>query len=87
MQSDEVVRLKLSSVKERLLKVDVPWVVFAGAAAYCYGSRRKVTDIDILVRSVDLKKAKAVLEGIQGMDVAADLKIKTNHGTCHFFYG
>jgi len=32
----------------------VRWVVFAVAAAYCYEGESKVTDIDILVKGVDL---------------------------------
>jgi hypothetical protein len=33
---------------------------FGGASAYCYGSLRKVTDIDILIKGVDLENVKAV---------------------------
>ncbi len=28
---------------------------FGGASAYCHGSLRKVTDVDILVKGVDLE--------------------------------
>ena len=85
LQGDEAVRFKLSAVKDRLMKAGVFWVVFAGAAAYCYGSKRKITDIDVLVKGVDLERAKTVLERIEGIDVVADLEIKTNHGICRFF--
>ena len=85
MQSDEVFRSKLSAVKDRLEEAGVEWVVFAGAAAHCYGSGREVTDIDILVRAVDLEKAKVALKGIGGFDVVADLEIRTNQGICRFF--
>lgn len=85
MKKDEFVRFKLSAVKERLIKAGVRWVVFAGAAACCYGSKRGVTDIDILVGHMDLEKAEAVLEGMEGIDVVADLEIRTSQGTCRFF--
>lgn len=81
---DEAARLKLSTVKGMLAKAGVLWVVFAGAAAYCYGGKRKVTDVDILVKGADLEKAKSVLKGIEDVDVVADLEIKTNQGTCFF---
>jgi predicted nucleotidyltransferase len=63
----------------------VSWVVFAGAAAYCYGSKRRITDVDILVKRVDLEKAKMALSNIVGVDIVADLRIKTEHGICYFF--
>jgi hypothetical protein len=81
----EELRLKLSSVKDKLLKANIPWGIFAGAAAYCYGSKRNVTDIDLIVRSMDYEKAKTVLEGIKDLDIAANLEIKTSQGICHFF--
>lgn len=58
MQGEEVVRFKLSAVRDRLMEAGVRWSVFAGATAYCYGSKREVTDIDVLVNGVDLEKAK-----------------------------
>ncbi len=82
---DEASRFKLSTVKDRLVKADVPWLIFAGAAAYCYGSKRKVTDFDILVKSADLEKVTSDLKSIEGVDVVADLEIRTNQGICHFF--
>jgi len=68
-----VTRPKLLAVKEKLNKAGVPWAIFAGAAAYCYGSRREITDIDILVKREDLEKAKVALQDIdvKGFDVIA----------------
>jgi len=87
LQKNEALRLKLSAVKDRLEKANVPWVVFAGAAAHGYGSNRHVTDIDILVRAADQKKVKAVLKDldIEGFDVVADFEVKTDQGICSFF--
>ena len=85
MQRDEVFGFKLHIVVDRLVKAGVHWVVFAGAAAYCYGSERKVTDVDILVEGEDLEKAKAVLADVEDVDVVADLKIKVAEETCLFF--
>jgi len=76
---------KLRKIKNRLDKAGVCWAIFAGAAAYCYGSTRTITDIDILVKSVDLEKAKAALKDVKGVDVVADLKITVNNKTCLFF--
>lgn len=44
-----------------------------------------MTDIDILVMNADFRKAKTVLKDVEGFDVVADLKIKTNQGNCLFF--
>lgn len=85
MQGDEVVPSKLSAVKDRLDETGIRWAVFAGAAAYCYGSKRKVTDIDILVKGVDWEKTKSVLKEIESVDVVADLKINVYGETCLFF--
>lgn len=87
MPRDETVRDKLSAVKDKLIEAGVRWAVFAGAAAYCYGSRREVTDIDILVSHADLGKANAALKDIEieGFDVVGRLEIKTNQGTYVFF--
>jgi len=76
---------KLSIIKDRLETAGVRWVIFAGAAAHCYGSKRKLTDIDILVEGIDLHKAEAVLKDIEDIDVVADLEIPTDEGTCRFF--
>lgn len=85
LQVDKAIGLKLSKVKDKLERGGVRWAVFAGAAAYCYGSERKVTDIDILVEGVNLEKAKAVLRDLEGVDVVADLKINVDGETCLFF--
>jgi len=87
LQSDQAIRSKLSALKEKLEKASIPWVVFAGAAAYCYGSKRKVTDIDILVRLEDLDRAKAAIKDmdIKGFDIVADLEIEANQESCRFF--
>jgi hypothetical protein len=85
LHRDEAIRLKFSVVKDKLVEANVRWAVFAGAAARCYGSKRKVTDIDILVSARDLEKAKAVLRDVEGFDVVADMEIKTDKGICRFF--
>lgn len=68
-----ITQTKLFAVKDKLDKARIPWVIFAGAAAYCYGSKRRITDIDILVRCEDLEKAKTALKDIdaRGFDVIA----------------
>ena len=85
MQETGTFGFNLRKVKETLEKTDVCWAVFAGAAAHCYGSKRKVTDIDILVKGADLKKAQAVLRDIEGVDVVADFEINVEGETCLFF--
>ena len=85
MQREEAMRGKLSVAKNRLAEADVDWAVFAGAAAYCYGSKREITDIDILVGSADFRKAESVLKGIDGFEVVGDLEIETDKGVCRFF--
>lgn len=85
LQRDETLGSKLRIVKDRLEGTGARWAVFAGVAAYCYGSKRKVTDIDILVRGMDLEKDKAVLRDVEGVDVVADLKINVDGETCLFF--
>jgi predicted nucleotidyltransferase len=82
---DDSLRAKLRKVSSRLEETGVHWAIFAGAAAHCYGSKRKVTDIDILVRDADLEKAKAAAMGIDGVDVVADLKMNVDGETCLFF--
>jgi len=85
LRRDEVFGFKLHIVVDRLVKAGVHWVVFAGAAAYCYGSERKVTDVDVLVEGEELEKVKAVLADVEDVDVVADLKIKVAEETCLFF--
>jgi len=73
LEAKAISRAKLLAVKEKLNRTGVPWAIFAGAAAYCYGSRREITDIDILVKREDSEKAKVALEDIdaKGFDVIA----------------
>ncbi|MCJ7430515.1 nucleotidyltransferase family protein [Candidatus Bathyarchaeota archaeon] len=85
MQKGKIARSSLYEVKSKLVETGIHWVIFAGAAAYCYGNRRKVTDVDILVKIEDLEKARNALKNTEGFDIVADLKIKTNQGTCLFF--
>ena len=84
---NKTIAAKLSTVKTRLDEAGVHWAVFAGAAAYCYGSRILVTDIDILVANADLEKAKAALKGLdlKGFDFGAGGPIPTPQGLCRFF--
>jgi len=88
MRGDQSIRYKLSTVKGRLEKEDIPWALFAGSAAYCYGSRRRITDIDILVRCGDLEEAKGALEGVDlsDVDVVCGSEVETDEGTCQFFF-
>jgi len=85
LRVDEALSSRLQIVKSRLDGSGVPWAVFAGAAAYCYGSERKVTDIDILVKGLDLGRAEAALRDIEGVDVVADLRTNVNGETRLFF--
>jgi len=82
---DQNIRDKLFIIGNRLAKANVIWVLFAGAAAFFYGSNRMVTDVDILVKSEDLEKAKAALRNLEGVDIVADLTLKTSLGVCRFF--
>jgi len=85
LQDNANLALTLRKVKDKLKEADVHWAVFAGAAAHCYGSKRKGTDIDILVKSSDFEKAKAVLKNIPKVDVVADLEIVIDGKTYLFF--
>lgn len=80
----ENLKTRLIKIKEVFKEINIPWMIFAGTAAYCYGSERKITDIDILVRSTDLEKAKNYLKNIKGIDIVADLKIVKNNKTYLF---
>lgn len=77
----------LAKIKNRLRQAGIRWAVFAGAAASCYGSKREITDIDILVRCEDLEIAKTVLRvvNMKGFDIVTGGEIKTSQGTCLFF--
>jgi hypothetical protein len=78
------IRSKLIQIKDIFREINIPWMIFAGVAAYCYGSKRKITDIDILVRDIDFEKAKSALKNIKGIDITADLKIVKNDKTYLF---
>ncbi|MEM2928064.1 MAG: nucleotidyltransferase [Nitrososphaerota archaeon] len=80
----ENIKSKLLQIKKIFKENNILWMIFAGTAAYCYGSKRKITDIDILVRSVDLEKAKNALKNIKGIDIIADLRIIKSNKTYLF---
>jgi predicted nucleotidyltransferase len=84
---EEVLRSHLSAVKARLEKAGIEWAVFAGAASFCYGSQRIITDVDILLRSEDLERARAVLEDLDlaRFDVGCGADMETEQGTCPFY--
>ena len=87
MQNHEAVGSRLYSIRDRFEQLGIDWVIFAGAAALCYGSNRQVTDIDILVRCEELQKAEAVLVGVnlEGFDVVCGFDIETDGGTYPYF--
>lgn len=78
------IKFKLFQIVEIFKKINIPWAIFAGTAAYCYGSKRGITDIDILVKNTDFDIAKNSLRNIEGIDIVADLKIVKN-GKNYFF--
>lgn len=84
---NEVTHSKLLAVKKKFQQAGVEWVIFAGAAASCYGSKREITDIDILVRCEDLAKARTALKDIDlgGFDIGCGAEIRTAQGPCLFF--
>jgi len=60
-------------LKTKFEKVRITWAVFAGAAAHAYGSTRKITDIDILVKKNDMRKVESVLGlSIRNMQTSVD---------------
>lgn len=87
MRKNQLMRAKLYAIKTKLTEARVPWAIFAGSAAHCYGSKRKITDIDILVRCEDLKKAKTALKDVnmRSFDIGCGAEIPTPQGTCPFF--
>ncbi|HVP15933.1 MAG TPA: nucleotidyltransferase [candidate division Zixibacteria bacterium] len=84
---NEVTHSKLLEVKSKFQQAGVDWIVFAGAAASCYGSKRGITDIDILVRCDDLGKARTALKDVDllGFDIGCGAEIRTAQGVCLFF--
>ena len=62
-------------------------MIFAGAAAYCYGSEREITDVDILVRFEEMDDAKTALVGLgfQGFDIYGGAEIKIGQSVYPFF--
>ncbi len=87
LKQKEAIRSRLLLVKDRLEELGIPWVVFAGAAAYCYGSEREITDVDILVRCEELEKARAALASVdfQGFDLGCGAEIEVAQSACPFF--
>jgi len=70
---------KIRLVKDRLGAARIKWAFFAGFAAYCYGSRRKVSDIDVLVQDKDFERARQILGTIEGVELCKT-KIKRIEG-------
>ena len=87
MHAYGIIKRELSAVKDRLEQVGIKWAIFAGAAAYCYGSKREVTDIDILVKCGDLDRVESALKDThyEWIDVWCGPEIETEQGTCLFF--
>jgi hypothetical protein len=87
MQGKGTRHSRLSIIKSRLEQAGIEWVIFAGAAAACYGSNRRITDVDILIGVGDLEKVKDASKGVdvEGFDIGCGAEIKTDQGTCLFF--
>ena len=87
MKRNDAMRSRLAKIKSRLQETKVVWAIFAGTAAACYGSSREITDIDVLLRCEDLKKARAALKDVdtEGFDIGCGADIKTSEGVCSFF--
>jgi hypothetical protein len=77
----------LLRIKSRLRQARISWAIFAGAAASCYGSKREITDIDILLKCEDLEEAKNALKGIsmERVDFGCGAEIDTPQGKCSFY--
>jgi predicted nucleotidyltransferase len=60
---------------------------FRWSSSILLRSPRRVTDIDILVRSQDLKEARSALEGlnVEGFDVGKGAEMKIGRAVCRFF--
>lgn len=57
--------LSLGEVARRLDEADIPWAVFAGAAASVYGATRPVTDVDLLVPAAEGEQVAALFPEAQ----------------------
>jgi len=57
--------LRLEEIARRLDRAGITWAVFAGAAASVYGSTRPLTDVDILVPSVEGDRVAALFSEAQ----------------------
>ena len=57
--------LRLEEIARRLDRAGITWAVFAGAAASVYGSTRPLTDVDILVPSVEGDRVAALFPEAQ----------------------
>lgn len=58
----------LVEVRQRLDAAGIEWAVFAGAAAQAYGSKRPLTDVDILVPAAERKRVEALLPEAEVVD-------------------
>jgi len=87
MQRIEDIRSKLAIIKYKFDQTGIKWVIFAGVAAYCYGSNREITDVDILVKCKDLTKVRIALEGIdtEEFDIVCSAEIKIDDEIYPFF--
>lgn len=85
MEDNKALKAELLVIRDRLDSAGVCWALFAGAAAACYGSKRDVTDLDVLVKEEDLGKAREALNGVVGLDVAGCLKLNGAGGVYSFF--
>jgi hypothetical protein len=54
MEDNKALKAELLVIRDRLDSAGVCWALFAGATASCYGSKRDVTDLDVLVKEEDL---------------------------------
>ncbi|HYW00630.1 MAG TPA: nucleotidyltransferase [Candidatus Acidoferrum sp.] len=80
-------------LKAEFEKARITWAIFAGAAAHAYGSTRRITDIDILVKKDDMRKVESVLglsisnmqTKVDSIDLVFEVGIKTKSKIMRFF--
>jgi predicted nucleotidyltransferase len=80
-------------LKTEFEKARITWAVFAGAAAHAYGSARKITDIDILVKKSDTRKVETALglsirdkqTTVDSIDLVFEIEFKTKERIMRFF--